>query len=181
MKKIYVFAVSLILLAGMVTAYGGQWAKEGKEAFGIKLAEKLGLTADATPEQIQAALDARRQTQKAAMDVKREEQTAKMAEVQAALAAGDYEAWVKAVGDAPGAQYILEQVTEENFSAYAAAITKMHEAKAELEELGITQGRKGKFGHGQRGQGSGLRGQGSESKGEGFGSRGLGQRGGCGA
>ncbi len=46
------------------------------------------------------------------------------AEVEAAIEAGDYEAWVSAMGDCPRSQEMTKAITSENFPTFI----KMHEA-----------------------------------------------------
>lgn len=125
MKKIFVFAVSIVLLAGMVSAYGGGWAKEGKEAYGMKIREKLGLAEDATAEEIQVARIAKRDA------------------VHTAVTSGDYVTWAELIADTPHGANMLEKVTADNFAEFSVAMTKIHEAKESLEALGIEQGRNG--------------------------------------
>jgi hypothetical protein len=79
----------------------------------------------------------------AQMEAKRAEMEAKQEAVQAALEAGDYQAWVQAVGeDSP----MLEKINESNFSRYVEANNYMEQARGIFEELGITKGGFGKFG-----------------------------------
>ena len=73
-----------------------------------------------------------------------EERTAKQAEAQtkidavrAALSAGDYNAWVKAVGEnAP----ILKQINAANFNRFAEAHKLQQQADAIRQELGVNKG-----------------------------------------
>lgn len=70
----------------------------------------------ASREEFRAEMDARRET------------------VQAALRAGDYDAWVEAVGeDAP----ILEQINRDNFNRFVEARQYMEQGREIMEELGV--------------------------------------------
>jgi Skp family chaperone for outer membrane proteins len=94
------------------------------------------------------------ETQKAEMD-------AKFAAVQAALTAGDYDAWVAAEKALNEDCPMLEKVTAANFSQYAKAYSLRAQADSLLAEIGIETpgghgpGRGEGFGHGQRGLGFG--------------------------
>jgi hypothetical protein len=79
--------------------------------------------------------------EKAALDVKmkaaQEAQTAKQAAIEAAIDSGDYNAWVKAVGEnCP----LLKKVTADNFSKYVQAENLIKQAKEIYKEIGIDQG-----------------------------------------
>jgi hypothetical protein len=79
---------------------------------------------------------------KAQWEVKWEEMGAKKEAALAAIKAGDYNAWVQAVGeDCP----MLEKINEDNFSRYTEAHNYMEQARAIFEELGIKKGGYGKF------------------------------------
>ena len=89
------------------------------------------------------------------MEARRAEMQAKQEAVQAAITAGDYYAWVEAVGeDCP----ILEKINEDNFSRYVEAHNYMEQGRAIMEELGVEHGGFGKFGghKGMRGFGEKL-------------------------
>ncbi len=91
----------------------------------------------------------------AQMEAKRAEMQAKQEAVQAAITAGDYDAWVQAVGeDSP----MLEKINETSFSRYVEAHNYMEQGRAIMEELGIEHGGFGKFGghKGMRGFGEKL-------------------------
>ncbi len=81
----------------------------------------------------------------------RQEMTAERQEhmdaVESALDACDYDAWAALMSNATGKAQMLEKVTSENFQRFCDAHSKMQEAKAIFEELGV--GRQG-FGKGGR-------------------------------
>lgn len=91
---------------------------------------------------------------KAQWEAKRAEMEAKKEAIQAVLEAGDYQAWVQAVGeDCP----MLEKINEDNFSRFVEAHNYMEQGRAIFEELGIAKGGFGKFGKmGMHGFGSKL-------------------------
>lgn len=70
----------------------------------------------------------------AKIEERKAEMEAKHEAVVAALEAGDYNAWVEAVGeDSP----ILEKITVDNFSRFVEVHNLRAEAKTIMEELGI--------------------------------------------
>lgn len=72
----------------------------------------------------------------------RENMEAKRAEAREALEAGDYNAWLEAVGDnCP----MAEQINKDNFSQLQEAHNLRGQARGIMEELGIERGR----GHGR--------------------------------
>jgi nucleotide-binding universal stress UspA family protein len=86
------------------------------------------------------------------MSEKRAQMQKKRAAVEAAIEAGDYEAWVSAIEGSPGAERLAEVITEDNFGTFAeihqARQDKDWEKAKELaEELGIEGMHKG-FGRG---------------------------------
>lgn len=92
--------------------------------------------------------------EKATMETEREarraEHEANMTAVNAAMASGDYNAWVTAVGDdCP----MLEKINADNFPQLVKAHGLMEEAKTIMEELGIEDGNGRLGGHGKGGFG----------------------------
>ncbi len=65
--------------------------------------------------------------------------------VQAAIEAGDYQAWQTAVGDAP----IGQKITADNFSRFVEAHQLMSQARAIFDELGIDRPMMGGHHNGQ--------------------------------
>lgn len=94
-------------------------------------------------EEDKAKLEADREARQQAAESRR-------AEVDAAISANDYQAWVAAVGaDSPMAQ----KVTAANFSRFSEAHKLMAQAREIMAEIGLEQGPG--MGHGQ-GRGMGL-------------------------
>lgn len=90
--------------------------------------------------------------QKADMDARRAEMETKMTAVNAALEAGDYNAWVTAVGaDCP----MLEKINATNFNRYVEAYKLRQQEQKIMEELGVTRGEGVHMGAG-RGLGKGM-------------------------
>ena len=80
---------------------------------------------------------------KAQWEAKRTDMEAKKEAVKAAIEAGDYDAWVEAVGeDCP----MLDKINEDNFSRFVEAHNYMEQARVIFEELGIKKDGFGKFG-----------------------------------
>ena len=75
--------------------------------------------------------------QKADMEAHRTEMEAKHEATQAALAAGDYEAWLASL---PENCPMREKITAENFPRLVEAHQNLDAAKAIFEELGIEKG-----------------------------------------
>jgi hypothetical protein len=124
---IAVFALLAVVGGGIMSASAATNSTTGKSGFhpfGF-LGKNKTITAD----------------QKAAFDekIKAEQtaQTAKQAAIDAAIAAGDYNAWVKAVGDKCP---LLKKITAANFSQYVQAENLMKQARAIYLQLGINQG-----------------------------------------
>jgi len=78
---------------------------------------------------------------------KRPKMHTKWREINAALEAGDYEAWLEAVE--PGSS-MSDEITEENFPLFVEAHQKMWEAREIMEELGIEKDGFRKFRHKRR-------------------------------
>ena len=119
---------------------GGQGGMHGMNA------TALGLDEDATAEEIRAAMEEKRNE----MQQKREQERAG---IEAAIAAGDYEAWKTAVGNTPHGEQLLAVITEGNFARYAEMETYMTKARTIATELGLEGNGKGN-GYG-RGMGRG--------------------------
>ena len=80
-----------------------------------------------------------------------EEREAKRTAVETAISAGDYDSWVKAVGeDSP----LLKKVNKENFARFSEAHILIEQGRTALKEMGIEQGRGGRMGgrHGGMGR-----------------------------
>jgi hypothetical protein len=105
---------------------------------GILNATDLGLAADATSDEIKAAMEAKMTTERAAID--------------AAIAAGDYEAWKAAVGNNPRGNQLTSVITETNFVKYAEMEGYMTKARAIATELGL-EGKGMGMGKGMGGRG----------------------------
>jgi len=76
-----------------------------------------------------------------------------MQAVRDAIAAGDYDAWVAAMGDGERAQEILSVINQDNFDQFVQAHQLMDQGRQILEDLGVPQPMKGGNGPEHRGQG----------------------------
>lgn len=108
-------------------------------------ATALGLSEDATTEEIRAAMEAK--------------MTQERAETDAAIAAGDYNAWKTAIEKTGREAQITSIITEANFAKYAEMEGYMTKAKAIATELGLEGNGMGK------GIGKGMGGSGCSGKG----------------
>lgn len=77
---------------------------------------------------------------KAAFEAKRAEMDAKMTAVNAALDAGDYNAWVKAM---PTGAPILTKINESNFPKFAEAHKLNEQARVIYKDLGVDKPERG--------------------------------------
>lgn len=88
--------------------------------------------------------------QKAEMDAKiknaQSEMAARQAAIDTAVAANDYNAWVKAVGEKSP---LVSKINAANFSKYVQAENLMKQARDIYKELGINQGEGFKNGNGR--------------------------------
>ena len=117
----------------------------GRDDVKAALCDKLGLPEDASREEIRDAMKAHRDEMKTALD--------------AAIDSGDYAAWSALMADTPRGEDLLDKITEDNFPKYAEARIKMREAKAIMDELGLSHGPgQGKGPRGGFGQGNGPQG-----------------------
>ena len=104
---------------GKFMSFGGKFrSEEQKEEFQAKIAER-----------------------KAEMEARREA-------INAAIGAGDYNAWLKVTREDC---LLTEKINEDNFPRFMEAHQKMQEAQTIMEELGIERGGLGHFGHQKRG------------------------------
>lgn len=99
--------------------------------------------------------------QKAAMEAKQAEMKVKFEAVQAAITAGDYQAWVTAQKALDENCPILSKITADNFSRYIESYKLRQQAEAIDKELGIERG--GQFGEMGFGPGRG-HGRGEQSQ-----------------
>jgi len=102
---------------------------------GIFNASSLGLSANASAEEIKAALEEKRNE----TEEKRKEQ---QAAIDAALVSGDYDAWKAAVENMPmGGRFasLTSIITKENFDKYAEMEGYLAKAKALASELGLDE------------------------------------------
>jgi len=122
-----VFALLAVVGGGIMSASAATNSTTGKSGF--HPFSFSGKNKTMTAEQ-KTAFDAKMKTAKDA-------QTTKQAAIDAAIAAGDYNAWVKAVGDKSP---LLKKITAANFSQYVQAENLMKQARAIYQQLGISQG-----------------------------------------
>jgi hypothetical protein len=136
MKKTYmalgVLALTVITTVGLATA-----SMAASRNNGSVNGKNLGVN------------QADREAHRAEMEVKR-------TETQAALTAGDYNAWVKAEGEnAP----ILTKINATNFARFAEAHKLQEQARTIMTELGLENGQGGGMGMGKgMGMGRGVNG-----------------------
>lgn len=129
-KRTKITAVSLAALT-LLTAFGVTFsalAADNSTDSGVKqfFGRHFGPKADMTTEE-QQAWEEQRTARQEAMDAQRDA-------VEAALTAGDYQAWVAAVGDnSPW----LEKINEDNFPVLVEAHQLMAEARSKMESLGL--------------------------------------------
>jgi hypothetical protein len=134
---------TLALMAGGVVAADAAINNYNKPNFDHARQGMAGLN-----EQDRDSLIAERESHQAEMEVKR-------TETQAAISAGDYNAWLEAEGDNSP---IIDKINQDNFVKFAKAHELMGEARAIFEELGLEGAGHGKgFGSGEgRGMHRGL-------------------------
>jgi len=109
---------------------------------GIMNATALGLAETATAEEIKTAMESKMTQQRAALD--------------AAISAGDYDAWKTAIENTPQGQQLTSVITEANYAKYAEMESYRMKAKAIATELGLEGKGMGKgLGRGMGGPGSG--------------------------
>jgi len=77
----------------------------------------------------------------------------KMQAVKDALDAGDYNAWVEAMGDGERSQRLLEIINESNFDRLVEIHNLRNQIRAISDELGLPEG--GEFGPGRHSHGQG--------------------------
>jgi hypothetical protein len=123
-----VFALLAVVGGGIVSASAATNSTTGKSGFHF-LNFFQGKNKTMTADQ-KAALDAK-------MKAAEEAQVTKQTAIDAAISAGDYNAWVKAVGDKSP---LLKKITASNFSQYVQAENLMKQAAAIYQQLGINQG-----------------------------------------
>lgn len=147
--KIYIASLALLALAGLAAA--PVYAEDTTNAV-TNTVKKVGRFMEK-----RNLTDAEKASMEAKMAANRADMEKKVAAVDASLAAGDYDAWLKAVGtDCPMAQ----KVTKENFSTYVEANNLMKQAEAKLKSIGIEQGGMMGMGGMKHGGGSGMMGRG---------------------
>jgi len=99
----------------------------------------LGTSANETTPAAQPRFNAEQRTEKRAEMEQMHEQ------MQAAIEANDYNAFIEAASDCPFGDKLLEKVTEENFPKFVEMHNHLDAAKAIADELGLPQ-RDGHFG-----------------------------------
>ncbi|MFA6394147.1 MAG: hypothetical protein WCW25_04740 [Patescibacteria group bacterium] len=152
MKKSYFYIASFALLGLVGLAALPVYADTatGAVAGGIRKAGHFFNKGNMTEEQ-KAELEKK-------MEERRAEAEARQTKIDSAIAAGDYDAWVAAVGtDCP----LADKITKDNFPKFVEAYNLMKQAREKMTELGIEQG-EGFMSGGFMGMkhGSGMAGQG---------------------
>lgn len=138
-KGVVAFSILALLGGGIIAAHaasGGGLVSRVFNKIGKQINNQKG-NRGRQPVELTAAQKAARQTE--------------MAAVNAALSAGDYNAWVTAVKAQNANNPVLSKITADNFSRYVEANKLRVQADAIMKELGINQPGMGGFGPG-RGQ-----------------------------
>lgn len=120
------FALLAVIGGGTMSALAATDSTVGRGGFHLfGFMNKKNLT-----DEEKSALDAK-------MKASQADRAAKQAAIEAAIAAGDYNAWAKAVGEnCP----LLKNVTVDNFSKYVQAEKLMKQAGDIYKEIGINKG-----------------------------------------
>ncbi len=178
MKKTIMLSIVALFMIGMVaagavSAFGmGKWGgnkdavRDAIEARDFS-AWKTAMTADLTEERFNQIVE-RQENRPEGSREGRMQMSGQHEEMEAAIAAGDFDAW-KALMESSGRKHPIE-LTEENFEKFVEMHNAMQEGDTDTaaslrEELGMPANGKGIGGEGMRGFGKGIHDGSGEGKG----------------